>query len=53
MEEVLVDVCEHAGRSLKGMVCRLQSGVIETVLVRCMARKDGGDVEYYGSLLVC
>ena len=50
MEKVLVNVCEHAGGGLKGMVGCLETGLLGSGLVGRMAGEDGRDVEYYGRL---
>ena len=49
---MLVDVCEHAGGSLEGVVGGFEAGVFGAVLVGGVAGEDGGDVEYYGGLFV-
>jgi hypothetical protein len=45
VEEILVDVREHAGRSLEGMVSCLEPGLFGARLVGGMAGQDGRDVE--------
>ena len=52
MKEVLVDVGEHAGGGLKGMVGGLEAGVVGSILIRGMAGEYRGDVEDDRRLLV-
>jgi hypothetical protein len=53
VQKVLIDICEHASRSLEAVVCGLETRVFMPILVRGMAGEDGGDVEDYGGFLVC
>lgn len=50
VEEVLVDVGEHAGGCLEGVVGHLQPGILGAVLGGGVAGEDGGDVEDDGGL---
>lgn len=45
MQEVLVDICEHASGGLERVVGGFESGLLEAVLVRCMAGEHSGNVE--------
>lgn len=51
MEEVLVNIGEHAGGGLKRVVGSLEADVLGPQLVRSMAGEHGGDVEDDGSFL--
>ncbi len=53
MQEVLVDICEHAGGGLERVVGGLESGLFEAVLVRRMAREHSGNIEDDRSFLEC
>jgi hypothetical protein len=52
VEEVLVDVGEHAGGGLERVVRRLEADILVAVLVGGVAREDGRDVEDDGGLFV-
>jgi hypothetical protein len=52
VEEILVDVREHAGGGLERVVRGLEADILVAVLVRGVAGEDGGDVEDDGGLLV-
>lgn len=52
MQEVFVDVREHARRCLKAMVCGLETCVLVAVLVRSVAGEDGRNVEDYRGFFV-
>jgi hypothetical protein len=45
VEEVFVDVGEHAGRCLEVVVCGLETGIVGAILVCGMAGKNSRDVE--------
>ena len=51
MQEILVDVGEHARGCLERVVGRLKPGVVGSVLVGGMAGQDGGDIEDDGRFL--
>ena len=53
MQEVLVDVGEHACGSLERVIGGLEAGIIGTVLVCGMTGQDGRDVEDNRCFLVC
>lgn len=52
MEEVFVDISEHASGCLEGMIGCLESSVFVSVLICSMAGQNGGDVEDDGGFLV-
>ena len=52
MQEVLVDVREHAGGSLEGVVRGLEPDILVSVLIRSMTRQDCGYVEDDRTLLI-
>jgi hypothetical protein len=36
MQEILIDVCEHARRSLEGVICSFEAGILGACLMCCV-----------------
>lgn len=51
VEKILVDICEHAGRCLEGVVGGLETSIFGAVLDGCIAGQDSGDIENQRCLL--
>ena len=52
MQEILVDIGEHAGGCLEGMVSSLEACIFMSVLMGSVAGEDSCNIEDYGSFFV-
>lgn len=52
VQEIFVDICEHAGSRLEGMVSCLKACIFVSVLMSSMTGEDSGNIEDNGCLFI-